>query len=359
MTCLGKGARWAAVIALLGSVAVGCAHGPSLTERRGQPFPDLLLQDVLVDDPGTALGGASPRRLPLSDLPGEVLVLEFFNSRCPTCQRQAPELEKAFRAFSSGALAGRVRVVAIGAGDLARDLEAFRREQDLSYPLVADPWYDLYGRLGALPRSPVTLLLRKEGGQWLQADVIHGHVEATALVERAQGVLAGQGAGRAPEPAAAGFDPPLGWDETRRAAEMLAFLSGIDPAVRGVEPVALAGGVVVYRGLGAAGEPRGLYGRIASRVPVCDVCHAVHFLLAFDGAGTVRGFEPIHVTKAGNLPISAEEASRLRSRLVGRSLAGTTFDPALDSVTGATLSASVVFDEARRSAALVFPLRGR
>jgi thiol-disulfide isomerase/thioredoxin len=340
--------------------ALGCAHAPSAAHR-DRPFPDLVLQDPVGPDLASALGVASPQRVRLSEIPGDVLLLEFFNSRCPTCRMQAPQMEEAFRAVASEPYAGRVRVIAVGAGDLRRDLEAFQRDQRTSYPLVPDPWYDLLGRLGSVPRTPVTLFLRRQEGRWVQVDALQGRVAAAALLTRAKSILEGD-VGQtvaATGEAAEGFHPPLGLDQGEQRARALALLSGIDPSVRDVEVLELGGGIRVFRAHRADGKAPGLYARIASREPPCDVCHAVHFLLAFDDAGNVRGFEPIHVTKVGNQPLSPDEEALLRSRLVGRKLQEPRFEPTVDSVTGATLSASVIFDEARRTARLLSHLRDR
>lgn len=355
--CGAFGARRACLL-LLAALA-GCAHSPATGEGQGPLVPDLAVQDVLSGDRAGALGVQAAGGFRLSEIPGEVLLVEFFSSRCPTCQRQAAQLDEVFRAVSTGPLAGRARVLAIGAGDSRRDLEAFQRDQRVSYPLVPDPWFDLYGQLGSLPRSPVTLVLRRQEGRWVRVDALQGRVDAAALLARARQAVEGKGAPAAAAPGPRAYDPPLGLDEAQQQAKALALLSGIDPSVRTLAVVELNGGLRVYRGVRGDGNPVALYARFASREPVCDVCHAVHFLLAFDGAGTVRGFEPIHVSKVGNQPLSPEEEARLRSRLVGRTLAEVRFDPAVDSVTGATLSASVIFDEARRTAQLLSSLRAR
>lgn len=327
--------------------------------RELDSFPDLRVQDLLSADPAGALGVETGKGFRLSEIPGEVLLVEFFSSRCPTCQRQAKELEGLFQAVSSGALAGRVRVLAVGAGDSRRDLEAFRENQQVSYPLAPDPWFDLYGQLGYLPRSPVTLFLRKQAGGWVRVDALQGRASTSALLGRAARALEGNDATAARGKGRKSYDPPLGLDDAQQRARALALLARIDASVRDVAEVDLGRGVRVYRALRGGGDSAGLYARIASRDPICDVCHAVHFLLAFDHGGNVRGFEAIHVSKVGNQPLTSEEEARLRSRLAGRRLEALRFDPTVDSVTGATLSASVIFDEARRTADVLSQLNAR
>jgi thiol-disulfide isomerase/thioredoxin len=73
------------------------AWGPYLTAKaaakasvgmqRGQRFPDLVFQSL------------SGRQGKLSDLRGKVVVLHFWGSWCPPCQREMPDLQKFYGQF--------------------------------------------------------------------------------------------------------------------------------------------------------------------------------------------------------------------------------------------------------------------
>jgi hypothetical protein len=98
------------------------------------------------------------------------------------------------------------------------------------------------------------------------------------------------------------------------------------------------------------GIPELFFAKLVSRNPVCDVCHAAHFVLIFDHNGVVADFIPLHITKYGNRDWTAEEIKKTRDRLIGKSvLQPLSFDPHADAVSGATMSSALVFNSVERT----------
>jgi hypothetical protein len=88
---------------------------------------------------------------------------------------------------------------------------------------------------------------------------------------------------------------------------------------------------------------------VAGRAKVCNVCHDIFFVVVFDDGGTVVGLTPITITKYKNVELDEKDVAFLRSRVVGRRLSPpVVFDPAVDAVSTATMSSSLVFDTLRR-----------
>ncbi|MBI5018120.1 MAG: hypothetical protein HZB55_21865 [Deltaproteobacteria bacterium] len=348
-----------AALCLAALLSAGAALGVevSLSVAPGRAFPDFSFDELVDPEDYGSLGLAtSTGPVRLSQVPGDLLVLEFFSARCLNCQRQAPLLDSFFRAVASGDLAGRVRLLGVGVGSGARELGGFRRALKVTYPMAADPTYDRYLELGDPGGTPFTLFLLRQSGQWTLADSHFGLEGDTELMARSRVLLEGK-AGAPPALTAAGrsrSELPLSDEEQHaRAQHLLAGLLGRDA---GVDTVEIPGHGRLFRALGSDGKPIGLYARFASREPVCDLCHAIHFLFAFDDKGTVRGFEAVRVTKFGNELWSEADAEKLRSRMAGRTLDHLTFDPNVDAVTSGTMSSSLIFDEVRRAAALVAAL---
>lgn len=109
----------------------------------------------------------------------------------------------------------------------------------------------------------------------------------------------------------------------------------------------------IYVGQMQAGKKKFyLFTRLVSRGPICDICHAVHFLYPFDKKGMILNFLPLEVTKQSNLPWNAQEVKQMKRRLVGRSiLHPVDFDPQVDSVSSATMTSALIVDainEAKR-----------
>jgi hypothetical protein len=112
-----------AAVCLWACLSASAARGAEvgLSVAPGGAFPDLAFDELAAAEDYGTLGlttSAGPVRL--SQVPGDLLVLEFFNEHCFNCQRQAPLMESFFRASSSGDLAGRVRVLGVGVGSRLR-----------------------------------------------------------------------------------------------------------------------------------------------------------------------------------------------------------------------------------------------
>jgi hypothetical protein len=117
-----------------------------------------------------------------------------------------------------------------------------------------------------------------------------------------------------------------------------------------VREVPLSAGGRVYRAV-VEGVPLDLFARLATRTPLCDLCHPIRFLFAFDDDGNLKAFEPLYVTKLGNEPWSQEDRSKFTSRLAAKRMFEVDFDPDVDAVTSATMSSALIYDEVRRTAA--------
>lgn len=357
----GRLLRRLATAALLG-VALGPAPAAAdVFIEPGSAFPDLEFPGLMSPQDYPNLGLARPDgTFRLSQIPGEVLVLEFFNKSCVPCQRQVRELEEFFQSVRSGPQAGRVRVLAVAAGNQAKYLPKYIRERGLTYPIAVDEQFDQWRRLGEPGRTPFTVFLARRGGGWVLASYHFGVQWKGEFTEHVSSLLAGKPLAK--RPATLVTKPerhlalPLDSSGVRALAEkLLARAAGREVAV---EILDLGGGRQVYRVRVPGGGPA-LYAAVGSRQPVCEVCHAVHFLYAFDATGRVRGFEPIHVTKLNNEEWDPEENRFLEARLLGRPMELLAFDAEVDAVTTATMSSALIFDEIRRAVELLENLKRR
>ena len=88
----------------------------------GAPAPDF---DVTLFD---------GERLRLSDLAGQVVVLNFWASWCPPCRDEMPSFEEAWLAARDDG----VVFVGLASGDLEADARAFADHVGVTYPLGLD-----------------------------------------------------------------------------------------------------------------------------------------------------------------------------------------------------------------------------
>ncbi len=339
-----------ALVVLLAAAPPARALTENVTLRPGDPMPDLRFEALLSPGDYEALGldrRAGP--VAIGEIGGELLVIEFFNKSCVPCQAQVRHVERFYRALRDQGLWGRVRLLAVGAGNQLRYLPRFRKKRGLTFPISADPRFDEWSKLGRPGRTPFTVFCVRRNGNWAFGDSHFGIHDAQWLLAEARSFLDGTHPDLPPEPVPnptpplAAFQDP---EELRTlAAAFLSRVAGIDVAAEPVDGADLP----LFRAVGPRG-PLDLYALARSREAVCAICHGVDFLFAFTRNGTIRGVDPVRVYKYGNAPWTEADRRAIEARLVGRSMRDLTFDEGVDAVTQATISSTLIFDAIRRAA---------
>jgi peroxiredoxin len=116
-----------------------------LPPARRRPAPTLRV---------TAFDG---RAVTLEGFRGRPAVVSFFESWCPNCQAEQPDLTRVGTEF-----AGRVGFVGVSYHDTVAAGRAYQRRFDVPYPLANDPSGRTWARW-QVPYQPVTVLVDKRG----------------------------------------------------------------------------------------------------------------------------------------------------------------------------------------------------
>jgi hypothetical protein len=126
-----------------------------------------------------------------------------------------------------------------------------------------------------------------------------------------------------------------------------------------IEKISLKDGDWIYIGKVDFGtHQKNLFSKLASRRAVCDICHDTFFIYTFDPDGKVIDIIPVQLTKIDNLNWTEGDTKKLKSRTIGRSiLKPFSFDPSVDSVSGATITTTLVFDSLDKARAIFEKLR--
>lgn len=347
-----------ALVLALGILAASWAEA-EFNLKIGDAFPNLALDGLMNPSHYAELGlKESGGPFHLGEVSGELLVLEYFNKSCRPCQPQVREVEGFYQRLTEANLKDRIRLLAVAEGNDAKYLGKYIEKRGLTFPIAADPQFEHYDRLGGVGRTPFTVYLVRRQTEWKLAGTHVGGMDAEEIFSHALNYLRGPDVVASSVPETYLIEthpqPPLDpLEQARRARELLSRIVGAETTV---VPVDLPGDVRVFRAV-APEKAVGLYARVASRLPVCEICHPVHFVFAFDREGHVRGFDPIYVTKWGNVEWSDQDARYFESRLRDREIRGLAFDPEVDAVSSATMSSAIIFDAVRRTASLLETLR--
>ena len=151
-------------LALLPLIGILALFGFRLAAREQTPggpgvnsvgqLAELRQRDV----PPIALRSFDGRQIPLTDLKGQVVVLNFWGSWCIPCREEAPALERVWQATRDND----VQFIGVNVWEAESDARDFIREQRISYLNLRDPAGQLAIELG-LTGIPETYFVNRDG----------------------------------------------------------------------------------------------------------------------------------------------------------------------------------------------------
>lgn len=342
------------------------SDAPTPSMAVGDLFPAISLAPVSDADARAYLGVAENQYFTLQEVQAEVVLVEIMNTNCLSCKRQAAVLNEVYGMIAAdGRARSKIKLLAIAVGNTDTEITAFKDSFQVPFPIIADPEYlawDATGRSG----TPLSILVRQHRDQ--KAGVVVGvHLgiqarakalfdELLAAAEKAPPDIPSPGSpadARAPgEPA-----PLFSKQKIMELMVMSIFKAGI--VSEGIETVALKKGGTVYVGKGVKdGRPVRVFMKPVVRFLPCDVCHDAQFFYIFREDGEIVDLVPMRLSKYGNQPFSETDTDKLRARFIGKRLFDpVVFNPAVDAVSAATITSSVVYKSFQEGRALYEELK--
>ncbi len=144
------------LLPILVFLVVGTIH--SQTKQADDRGYLVKVGELAPDFTMTLIDGTTQK---LSDLRGQVVMLQFTASWCSVCRKEMPHIEKdIWQAYKDKG----VVVIGVDRDEPLKKVEAFARQMKVTYPLALDPGADIFG-LFADKKSGVTrnVLINKEG----------------------------------------------------------------------------------------------------------------------------------------------------------------------------------------------------
>ncbi len=127
---------------------------PPTKTLAGPPSAGGTLPDFTLPSPGSRaervyLGLGSGKNLKVTDIKARVVLIEILSMYCPFCQKDAPIVNKLYEAIEGDpGLQGKIKLVGIGVGNSAYELEVFRKRYSVPFPLFSDADFTLHKLLG-------------------------------------------------------------------------------------------------------------------------------------------------------------------------------------------------------------------
>lgn len=106
------------------------------------------------------LGLRSRGNFTVPDIKAKVVLIEILSMYCPFCQKEAPEVNKLYEAIEGNpGYKGNIKLIGIGVGNSAYELEVFRKRYNVPFPLFPDADFTLHKLLGET-RTPYFIAVR-------------------------------------------------------------------------------------------------------------------------------------------------------------------------------------------------------
>ncbi|MFH1757510.1 MAG: hypothetical protein ABH969_05655 [Pseudomonadota bacterium] len=364
----------AAVIAIAYVPAWALEKGRIITP--GDFFPEFSFPMTLANPdieylgiPQKFFGLVKADSSSLKEAKAELIVLEYLNKYCFSCQLQAPVMNQVFTMVDKDPqLKGRIKFLGIGAGNNQREVDSFRAEKKILFPIVPDPKFLAYEAIGDPGATPFTLFIRKTDAGHLVAHIKVGltkdpekilkeindslKADVNALLKQYKDPSLQQ---------AKSQKLHLRYNEDELLKKAQEAMLNPKWKVLQVAKINLPDGEGIYVGDIQAGTQKAyLFAKLVSRAPTCDICHATHFIFTFNEKGEIVNFLPLKVTKLNNLSWNEKEIEHMKQRLIGRSiLQPVDFDLQVDTISSATMTAHLIVDSVNKAKSLYEGLKSK
>lgn len=333
--------------------------------QAGDPFPETPLLTPGDIQARQYLGLGQDQFFTLNDIKADLVLVEVLSVHCPTCQRQAQAYNELFESIRQNPdIKDRIKMIGVGAGNNAAEIDYFKRNYDVPFPIIPDPRFNLHEAIGG-SRTPFTIYVRHipEEPSGIVVDTHLGeNDQIDRLLNELEGILSMDAAAirresRDKKRDVIVMEPVFTESELRtRLNEIFADIAG---QTGSVEKIDLDGVRQVYTSMiEQDGIPQRIFVEVVSRPPACVDCHDLHFAYVFDAAGKILDFVPLLLTKYGNETWSKADIRRMWQQVVGKSItAPFIFDPKVDAISSATITSAMIYDSLSKGEALLSELK--
>jgi hypothetical protein len=202
---------------------------------------------------------------------------------------------------------GRIKMLGIAAGNLPDEVQTFTQRYQVPFPVFADPRFQAHRAMGG-SATPFSIYVRQDkpgkpgvvAGTHLGLNTRYENLYAELQRLAAADVADLRRQGQAAERVRQTITPLFSEKELEYRVRTAFTTTG--GRIADFARLDLRSGRRVYTALMHRGDHvERVFAEVTSRPSVCDICHDVHFIYLFDTAGKVTGFEPLQLTKYGNV----------------------------------------------------------
>jgi len=126
---------------------------------QGDLFPKILLTAPQSSTHQQYLGLPGEGTFTIPQIKAKVVIVEIFSMYCPYCQKEAPVINELYRQIhNNNQIKDSVKLIGIGVGNTAFEVEHFRNTYQISFPLFPDGSFSIHKTIGEV-RTPYFFII--------------------------------------------------------------------------------------------------------------------------------------------------------------------------------------------------------
>jgi len=143
----------AVILFLCLAAAAGAAQ--NVPPKVGGPLPEMELLKPNNSTDSQYLGlSFFGKTFQVNRIKAKVVIIQIFSMYCPYCQADAPNVNRLYGLIENNpALKNKIKMIGIGAGNTAFEVETFKKKYKVPFPLIPDEGFKIHKILGEV-RTP-------------------------------------------------------------------------------------------------------------------------------------------------------------------------------------------------------------
>jgi peroxiredoxin len=164
----------------------GIAHAGSQPPAEGGLLPDIVLAVPKKPELQAYLGVTGKKTFAIPEIKADVVIIEIFSMYCPYCQKEAPAVNEMYREIENDDnLKDKIKLIGIGAGNSAFEVDYFKKNYNIPFPLFPDGDFAIHKKLGEV-RTPffIGVKILKDGSHNVYYSKLGGTGDAKSLMKK-------------------------------------------------------------------------------------------------------------------------------------------------------------------------------
>jgi peroxiredoxin len=141
---------------------------------KGEKLPAINLPIPKNPNEKIYLGLSGDGVFKISQIKAQAVLIKIFNLYCPICQSTAGVMTEIYKQVENNpTLKGKIKLIGIGAGNNLLEVEVFKQNHNITFPIFPDEDFTIHKALGEV-KTPFFIAVKMEGGK--SPEIIHTHL---------------------------------------------------------------------------------------------------------------------------------------------------------------------------------------